>query len=271
MKRILKLLGCLILMCMPKVYAQWWPSSYSTLTRAKTLDTASIEVTYEVKMQLRKGAVFTDTVVLLIGDKHSQMYNPRLLRMQQQQDSLFALGQDAHTVNFLTFPEDVYCDLQSNKLTAVYRTFFPGPKLLYTEALPDFQWQIEQADTTILSYPCSLGRMSFRGRDYRALFTLDIPRPLGPWKFGKLPGLILFIEDKEKDYSFRAIGIKQIPRPILYWLWNYETKDRRGIRKVVERMHKAPKAYMRVITDGRVHFRDGDKDFVSPLNPIELE
>lgn len=272
MKRIiLSLIVLVSLAGISKVYSQWWPSSYHSLTKAETLDTADLEVTYEVKMQLRKGAIFTDTVVLLIGNKYSQMYNPRLWRMQRQQDSLLALGKHAPTVNFLTFPEDVYCNLVQKRLSSVYRTYWPGPKLLYTEEMPKYNWQIDNTDSTILSYPCTIARMRFRGRDYKALFTLDIPRDVGPWKFGKLPGLILHIEDKAKDYSFRAIGIKQCTKPILYWLWNYKKHDRSGVRRIVERMHKAPIAYMRTVTEGNVLFRHGDQEFQSPYNPIELE
>ena len=114
--------------------------------------------------------------------------------------------------------------------------------------------------------------MSFRGRDYRALFTMNIPLSVGPWKFGGLPGLILKVEDAKQDYIFRAIGIRSVKEGIHLWDWKYQENNRKDIRKYVERMHKKPKTYRRRVTNGMVMFRDGDEDNVSfPYNPIELE
>lgn len=260
-----------LLLCIASLSAQW-ATCYQSLSSSKVLDTASYEVLYQVQMRWGRRIV-TDTISLLIGRQYTQTYNPRLKRMKRQKDSLFRAGHDvAPSVNFLTFPEDTYCSLKTGQITAVYRSFEPGPPLRYEEPAPKFGWVTSATDSTVLTYPCTAAQMSFRRRDYRALFTMSIPLSVGPWKFGGLPGLILKIEDAKQDYIFTAIAIRSVNEGIHLWDWKYQENSRKDIRKYVERMHKKPKTYMRIVTNGMVMFRDGDADTVSfPYNPIELE
>ena len=81
--------------------------------------------------------------------------------MRLQTDSLFNLDQDAPSVYFLTFPEDTYYNLETGQITAVYRSFEPGPPLKYKEPTPKFNWVTSARDSTVLSYPCSEAQMSF--------------------------------------------------------------------------------------------------------------
>lgn len=48
---------------------------------------------------------------------------------------------------------------------------------------------------SILDYKCIKATTRFRGRDYTAWVTKELPINDGPWKFYGLPGLILQIED----------------------------------------------------------------------------
>ena len=54
-----------------------------------------------------------------------------------------------------------------------------------------FKWKIETDTLTILNYKCRKASLTFRGRDYVAYFSEEIPISDGPWKFNGLPGLIL--------------------------------------------------------------------------------
>lgn len=63
----------------------------------------------------------------------------------------------------------------------------------------NFNWEITQETKKIGSYICHKALLeNFRGRNYEAWFTYDIPVPTGPWKFHGLPGLILEVHD-DKD------------------------------------------------------------------------
>lgn len=71
-------------------------------------------------------------------------------------------------------------------------------------------WNILQDTTTILNYPCMKATTHFRGRDYVAWFTTELPVNDGPWKFYGLPGLILQIEDTENIFQIKVIGLEKI-------------------------------------------------------------
>jgi len=69
-------------------------------------------------------------------------------------------------------------------------------------------WKIETTTKKIGKYTATKAAGSFRGRDYTAWFTYDIPVPFGPWKLHGLPGLILEAEDSEKMMRFYVTEIK---------------------------------------------------------------
>ena len=68
---------------------------------------------------------------------------------------------------------------------------------------------IHEDTTTILGYVCKKATCYFKGRDYEAWFTPEIPRSEGPWKLQGLPGLILKAVDSRDHYSFICNGLEQ--------------------------------------------------------------
>lgn len=86
--------------------------------------------------------------------------------------------------------------------------------LYYTENLPLFNWQIGSETATICGYECFKATCHWRGRDFTAWFTLDIPVEYGPWKFGGLPGLIMKVSDNDGIYTFEAVAVENGDFPI---------------------------------------------------------
>lgn len=91
-------------------------------------------------------------------------------------------------------------DLKHNRLICgnniEFTYYFVGDTLF------NFQWKITTERKQILKYSCIKATTTFRGRNYEAWFTEDIPVPNGPWKFGGLPGLIIKVNDLENVYAF---------------------------------------------------------------------
>lgn len=54
-----------------------------------------------------------------------------------------------------------------------------------------WDWKIHSETKKIDKFSCQKATVSFRGRNYTAWFTEEIPVSFGPWKFQGLPGLIL--------------------------------------------------------------------------------
>lgn len=81
---------------------------------------------------------------------------------------------------------------------------------LLEEKISPQDWQMQEGTKKVLEYECQKATCHFKGRDYTAWFTLDIPINDGPYKFYGLPGLILMIEDSEGMFRFNAVGIEQL-------------------------------------------------------------
>ncbi|WP_196887344.1 GLPGLI family protein [Aureivirga sp. CE67] len=79
------------------------------------------------------------------------------------------------------------------------------------DSIPPLKWNINYTDQKkIGKYNCNKATVNFRGRNYIAWYSTDIPFISGPWKFGGLPGLILEVYNTENDakYSWIATNIE---------------------------------------------------------------
>lgn len=91
------------------------------------------------------------------------------------------------------------------------------------DTLYPMKWTIDTATKRIGDFNCIKARCFFRGRNYTAWYTPDIPLAMGPWKLGGLPGLIVEVEDDNKDIvvSFgrmsRGATPFNIPKHKLEW------------------------------------------------------
>ena len=84
---------------------------------------------------------------------------------------------------------------------------FSPVTLSYNET-PIFNWKIEKETMKIGEYNTQKATTSYAGRNWIAWFSKDIPLQDGPYKFSGLPGLIVKIEDKDKNYSWELRGNK---------------------------------------------------------------
>jgi GLPGLI family protein len=86
---------------------------------------------------------------------------------------------------------------------------------VYKDELDSQAWSIKDSSRTIIGYKCQKAECSFRGRNYIAWFTPDIPINDGPWKFSGLPGLIMEVYDSGRQYHFSITGIEKSNEPIV--------------------------------------------------------
>lgn len=94
-----------------------------------------------------------------------------------------------------------YTDLKLNK--TYLKTKFNKVDYLIVEN--DFiNWEILNDNKVIIDKKCQKARGFFKGRNYTAWFTSEIPTAIGPLKFNGLPGAILEISDDKQDISFIA-------------------------------------------------------------------
>lgn len=77
-------------------------------------------------------------------------------------------------------------------------------KLTYKEPVIS-NWKLLNETKVINTIPCQKAEVSFKGRDWTAWYTTEIPFPYGPYKFSGLPGLIVKITDEKGDYDFELV------------------------------------------------------------------
>ena len=78
---------------------------------------------------------------------------------------------------------------------------------LVKDSMNIFKWKINNTKKEILGYSCQQAIVNYRGRNYTAYFTSEIPFQTGPWKFYGLPGLILQVESDDGVLKLNATKI----------------------------------------------------------------
>ena len=147
-------------------------------------------------------------------------------------------------------------------------------KYHYTEPIPQLQWTMARGDSTVLGYTCHKATTRFRGRDYIAWYTEEIPFPYGPFKFGGLPGLITCIYDTKREHIYTLVGFEKAPPEDYIYeearrMWWFETK-REVVAKLQRNYHEQPELFTSdiVVRDPK---SKAVKHHSKPYNPIELE
>lgn len=90
--------------------------------------------------------------------------------------------------------------------TMVYRKM-GGEAYAYTEPTEMPAWHIQSETKEVMGYSCQLATCDFRGRQWYAWFSTDIPVNEEPWKLFGLPGLVLEAYDSKKHYAYKAVGL----------------------------------------------------------------
>ena len=118
------------------------------------------------------------------------------------------------------FDYAVYKDIPENHIS--YTLQILRDKYRYEEGKEVFEWKILPGTKVIQGYKSQKAKTEFRGREYTAWFTTEIPISDGPYKFSGLPGLILQLRDSKDHYVFELVQFKNLEPRVPFTL---ETQD----------------------------------------------
>lgn len=178
----------------------------------------------------------TDTMVLDIGTEVSKFYDPARLgrdsllsaRMKNMDPSTIkgvSVYNSENSRDISNLPGttgsnsnegesyQIFKNKLTHQITVLDYTHAIGDRFRYEDEIGTLPWKIASQTDSILSYVCQKATLHFRGRDYTAWFTPDIPINDGPWKFSGLPGLILKVQDDKGLFDFKLIGLEQPSHP----------------------------------------------------------
>ena len=111
-------------------------------------------------------------------------------------------------------PCNIYKEYAKNKILT--QDEYSKNYCKYEETMEPFDWEIGKDTAIILDYPCQKATCTWRGRNYTAWFTENIPISEGPYKFHGLPGLIMKITDEKNHYSWEIKGIVEVQNHPIY-------------------------------------------------------
>lgn len=231
-----------------------------------TIDTANLRCQYQLTYQkdTLTGKTKDDLLLLEIGKNSSKCYSYYTF----QADSILQLPNWHEVMKKIlhkAFSTKKIGKFPHKRLrTFVYKNY-PQEKMTVTDGISlenfiyidDFKpqhWRISDSTQTVLSYVCQKATCRYRGRNYIAWFTPEIPVSDGPWKFFGLPGLILKVYDTKKQYDFTIVGIEKVNAPIIFS--PSTSKNKKYSKTTLKKMLKAKKRYL-MNTGGYVEAETG--------------
>ena len=269
------------------IFAQDLAGFFRMLSKMTVIDDCifTIEYLYTFYKDTLGTPPFSEKYQLDVGHKYSRYYS----LYGEQADSLRVTATKAFNVYKelgLGSNETIsYADCHYNYPKKGILTVSVGyiSHFIYEEEMPVMEWRIIQDDTTtILGYPCNKATVRFRGRDYIAWFTSDIPIPYGPWKFNGLPGTILQITESSGLFEWRVMGIYR-PKERRILIFDIEKKhtyplSRKDFQKIERKFWEDPVSVyltsnrkIMIIKNGKpVEAKPGDVQY-SYIPPLELE
>lgn len=251
----------------------------NTVPETETLASETMEFVYDYRCcvdttGLLEDNISSDNMLLQIGpdglSKFSSYKNLTvdsiLMRSSQEQIVDAAIEGKLSNGEFMT----IYKNYPEGKLTHTEKICQDWFR--YDEEMPVLDWELTDSVINVLGYECQGAKCRFRGREWTAFYTEDIPLTDGPWKLHGLPGLIMKATDKKGHYTFECIGIKsKADRPITIYKVPFNNVRRSGYYDTRHRYEVNPYAYFEATTGNSVTVTDeAGNPMLDAYDPIEL-
>ena len=259
------------------------------IDKATPVDTARYKVTYALKYKYHPKIqdYYDDTRVVQIGKRSIKDYSDIINHFDSLATEQVRRGASSYSnVSGMPWPVEIIRPMRGGDADMKYRLDING-FFVYTDSVPSIQWEFSpEESTSIVGYECNKATADFAGRTYTAWFTPEIPLPFGPYKFGGLPGLILKIEDAERQFVWEAIGFERTNNPIMEYTYS-DGNDKRcsatDVEKTLVRYFKSPVGFMIsemggdsnkvhiVGKDGKVMNNADATQMSVPYKPLEIK
>lgn len=149
--------------------------------------------------------------------------------------------------DYSIFPDEyIKVDHLNNKIEMIKVVL--EKKFLITDEL-NYNWNITNETKQIQNYTCYKATTSFRGNNFEAWFTPDIPVNAGPWKWYGLPGLIVEATDTDKSEVYLLEKIEKLTDEIPF----PSTKSEKlTLRKYFKNAEEAMDAFLSELNERNV-------------------
>lgn len=186
-------------------------------TNKEKIDKVRYEITYRTKSIIDTTKVDSlgnfiyneEDMRLDVGEQVSFFYSYSNALYEQQRIEMMNKGNfSVPNMRGGSISWKLFKNFPTGKTTYVDNVFRDGFRVV--EPIEQPQWElIPDSTARILDYNCQMARCNYKGRQWFAWFTADIPIDNGPWKLDGLPGLVLRAYDNSHHYIFDCVGLKQ--------------------------------------------------------------
>jgi GLPGLI family protein len=188
---------------------------YSVLSYAQSYkqDTLHGEFTYQLKAKFdtRTDYRHEELFLLQIGDNRAFFASTISLKGDSVMANSGTMTNNPDGSITLGFKKEVvipktnfdFTIIQSNENIQYFK---PAGMSLLTYKEPVIKnWKLVDETKVINTINCKKAEVTFKGRNWIAWYSPEIPLPYGPMKFSGLPGLIIKITDDKGDYDFELV------------------------------------------------------------------
>lgn len=185
-------------------------SLFFSITYSQNLAPYSIRIDYSMQLNFNGQCNFASS---LFFNETKSYFEYRSFNMGQDilkegdSDDFFSVVNDT-TLFF------VKTDRETNLIIESEASYDHNRKYLIKDSLINIAWEIMNETKKIDSHLCTKAVCRFKGRNYIAWFTQDLPCNFGPWKLHGLPGAILEVYDDKNEVRFYAKKIANNTRLI---------------------------------------------------------
>ncbi|KNB62148.1 GLPGLI family protein [Chryseobacterium aquaticum] len=202
---------------MKKLFSIVFIAAFAITNAQETANRFFYELTFKPKQDSAK--IEKVITILDITDKNRSVYQDYTIIAQ---DSIMKIEIEA--MQKAGIMKDLSKSIKQPKISARVYKAYPSMKIQFVEKIASgftpanigysedakFNWKILNDKQKIGEYNTQKATTEFGGRKWTAWFSSDIPFQDGPYKFSGLPGLIVKIEDADKNYSWVLQGNKKV-------------------------------------------------------------
>lgn len=165
----------------------------------------------------------------------------------------------------------VYKEMAKNEIVVTDKVV--TDKFFYHDSMGLFIWQIAADTQTVEGYFCQKAECHFRGRDYTAWFTYQIPISNGPLKFGGLPGLICKLYDNTKRFTYSLISFEKamVKDLIVVDTARFQKTNRKQLYMMRKAFFENPIAFINSLGNANITLTSGNNTSTRKYDPLELE
>lgn len=253
---------------------------YAKFSQIENIDKSILEVIYEYNVKdisidetqtyfdiLQLGNLFSKYFAYPIYQIDSVIYKKDITKITIQES-----GEIYHHYGHSSASSHMIIKDKTTGELSFYDRIFTDSYVYNDEV--NFKWSLINETRNVCGYSCKKATTKFRGRQWTAWYSSEIPQSDGPWKFSGLPGLILQIEDEDKEHFFTAISIRNSNEDISLTKKSYFTTNRQRFNKQIKEYKTNPAT---VISGSQLAPKDnaGNEKPIAKralfFNPIELE